>query len=89
MKPGLVGDEFLTRGHQHQKSYCAETYFCLSGKGVILMESSDGDIKALKLEKSQLVYVPPLWLHRSINIEILSSSPYLHTILMRDKIMKF
>ena len=24
MKPGLVGDEFfLTRGHQHQKSYCA------------------------------------------------------------------
>ena len=69
MKPGLVGDEFfLTRGHQHQKAYCAETYFCLSGKGVILMESPDGDIKALKLEKSQLVYVPPLWLHRSVNI---------------------
>ena len=69
MKPGRVGDEFfLTRGHQHQKSYCAETYFCLSGKGVILMESPDGDIKALKLEKSQLVYVPPLWLHRSVNI---------------------
>ena len=69
MKPGLVGDEFfLTRGHQHQKSYCAETYFCLSGKGVILMESPDGDIKALKLEKSELVYVPPLWLHRSVNI---------------------
>ena len=69
MKPGRVGDEFfLTRGHQHQKAYCAETYFCLSGKGVILMESPDGDIKALKLEKSQLVYVPPLWLHRSVNI---------------------
>ena len=69
MKPGRVGDEFfLTRGHQHQKSYCAETYFCLSGKGVILMESPDGDIKALKLEKNQLVYVPPLWLHRSVNI---------------------
>ena len=69
MKPGLVGDEFfLTRGHQHQNVYCAETYFCLSGKGVILMESPDGDIKALKLEKSQLVYVPPLWLHRSVNI---------------------
>ena len=42
MKPGCVGDEFfLTRGHQHQKAYCAETYFCLSGKGVILMESPD------------------------------------------------
>jgi len=69
MKPGLVGDEFfLTRGHQHQKKYCAETYFCLCGKGVILMENPDGEIKAKKLEKGQLVYVPPLWFHRSINI---------------------
>ena len=69
MKPGCVGDEFfLTRGHQHQKAYCAETYFCLSGKGVILMESPDGEIKALKLGKGQLVYVPPFWLHRSVNI---------------------
>ena len=69
MKSGCVGDEFfLTRGHQHQKAYCAETYFCLSGKGVILMESPDGEIKALKLGKGQLVYVPPFWLHRSVNI---------------------
>ena len=69
MKPGRVGDEFfLTRGHQHQKAYCAETYFCLSGKGVILMESPDGEIKALKFGKGQLVYVPPFWLHRSVNI---------------------
>ena len=69
MKPGRVGDEFfLTRGHLHQKSYCAETYFCLSGKGVILMESPDGKLKALKLETGQLVYVPPFWFHRSVNI---------------------
>ena len=69
MKPGRVGDEFfLTRGHQHQKEYCAETYLCLSGKGVILMESPDGEIKALKLAKGQLVYVPPFWFHRSVNI---------------------
>ena len=69
MKPGRVGDEFfLTRGHQHQKAYCAEIYFCLSGKGVILMESPDGEIKALKLDKGQLVYVPPLWIHRSVNV---------------------
>ncbi len=32
------------------------------------MESPDGEIKALKLEKGQLVYVPPLWFHRSVNI---------------------
>ena len=71
MKPGRVGNEFfLTRGHQHQKAYCAETYYCLSGKGVILMESPDGEIKALKLEKGKLVYVPPLWFHRSINIGV-------------------
>ena len=69
MKPGRVGEEFfLTRGHQHERAYCAETYFCLSGKGVILMENPDGEIKALKLGKGKLVYVPPFWLHRSINI---------------------
>ena len=69
MKPGRVGNEFfLTRGHQHQKAYCAETYFCLGGKGVILMESPEGEIKALKFDKGQLVYVPPYWFHRSVNI---------------------
>ena len=69
MKPGRVGDEFfLTRGHQHKKAYCAETYFCLRGIGVLLMESPDGEIKALKLDKGQLVYVPPFWFHRSVNI---------------------
>ena len=69
MKPGRVGDEFfLTRGHQHQKAFCAETYFCLSGKGVILMESPDGEVKALKLDRGKLVYVPPFWFHRSVNI---------------------
>ena len=69
MKPGRVGDEFfLTRGHLHQKAYCAETYFCLRGIGVLLMESPDGEIKALKLDKGQLVYVPPFWFHRSVNI---------------------
>ena len=69
MKPGRVGNEFfLTRGHQHQKAYCAETYFCLRGKCVILMESPEGEIKALKFDKGQLVYVPPYWFHRSVNV---------------------
>ena len=34
MMPGKVGNEFfMTRGHQHQKAECAETYFGLSGEG--------------------------------------------------------
>ena len=32
------------------------------------MESPDGELKALKLETGQLVYVPPFWFHRSVNI---------------------
>ena len=32
------------------------------------MESPEGEIKALKLDKGQLVYVPPFWFHRSVNI---------------------
>ena len=71
MMPGKVGNEFfMTRGHQHQKAECAETYFGLSGEGLLLMESPDGEIEALKLEKGKLVYVTPLWIHRSVKIGV-------------------
>ena len=68
MKPGSVGLEFfMTRGHQHQKAESAETYFGLSGEGVLLLESPDGDVEVREIRKSILVYVPPYWIHRSIN----------------------
>ena len=68
MQPGQVGNEFfLTRGHQHLLADRAETYYCLSGSGLVLMESPAGEAKVLEQVPGQLVYVPPHWIHRSIN----------------------
>ncbi len=68
MMPGKVGKEFfMTRGHQHLKAECAETYFGLSGEGVLLMESPEGDIEVKKIKEEIMVYVPPYWIHRSVN----------------------
>ena len=68
MKPGTVGLEFfMTRGHQHLKAESAETYFGLSGEGVLLLESPDGDVEVQEIREGILVYAPPYWIHRSIN----------------------
>ena len=42
--PGKVGDEyFMTKGHFHTILDTAEVYYCLSGKGYMLMENPEGD----------------------------------------------
>jgi glucose-6-phosphate isomerase len=69
MKPGQVGDEFfLTRGHQHARADRAETYFCQAGRGVMLMEAPDGAVSALEMTPGIMLYVPPFWIHRSVNV---------------------
>ena len=66
--PGKVGKEyFMTRGHSHAKADRAEVYYCLAGKGLMLMESPDGKSKAVTMRPRALVYVPPYWKHRSVN----------------------
>jgi glucose-6-phosphate isomerase len=68
MKPGRVGDEFfLTRGHQHQLADRSEVYHCLAGTGVMLMEHPAGELRVAAMSPRTVVYVPPLWIHRSIN----------------------
>jgi len=67
--PGLIGDEFaVTRGHLHAISDRAELYLCLSGHGVMLLETIDGDSQAIELTAGQAVNVPGQWLHRSVNV---------------------
>lgn len=67
--PGKVGEEFfMTKGHFHEVFDCAETYICLSGKGIMLMETPDGKWAAPVLTPGKMVYVPGGWAHRSVNI---------------------
>lgn len=66
---GSYGDEFaVTRGHLHGISDRAELYYCLSGRGVMLLETVDGDSSTIELTAGKAVNVPGQWIHRSVNV---------------------
>ena len=66
--PGRYGDEFaVTRGHLHSNADRAELYHCLSGRGVMLLETVDGRSEAVPLGPGGAVHVPGHWVHRSVN----------------------
>lgn len=68
MMPGKVGREFfMTRGHIHAKSDRPEIYYGQSGTGVMLMESPAGETRTIVIEPQTVCYVPPFWIHRSVN----------------------
>lgn len=67
--PGKVGDEYaMTRGHIHGLENRAELYHCLSGRGVMLLETITGEVSAVELTPGKSVNVPGHWIHRSVNV---------------------
>jgi glucose-6-phosphate isomerase, archaeal len=69
LNPGKVGSEFfMTRGHLHRRADRPETYYCLSGHGILLMETLEGKVEAAEMWPGSIIYVPPFWIHRSANI---------------------
>ena len=67
--PGRVGEEYaLTRGHLHARADRAELYHCLSGRGVMLLETLSGERRAVPLAPGEAVHVPGHWVHRSVNV---------------------
>ncbi len=69
MAPGKVGREYyLTRGHIHARSDRPEIYHTLSGRGIMQMESPDGETRLVEMGPQDICYVPPFWIHRSVNI---------------------
>ena len=69
MEPGRIGDEFyVTRGHIHATANRPETYYGERGHGLLQMESPEGETVVLEIRPRVLVYVPPYWLHRSVNV---------------------
>ncbi len=67
--PGRYGEEFaVTRGHLHAIPNRAELYYCLSGRGVMLLDTVDGRTSAVELSAGQAVNVPGGWVHRSVNV---------------------
>lgn len=67
--PGKIGDEYyMTKGHFHSILETAEVYHCLNGHGYMMMETPEGDWSAEELTPGAVLYVPPRWAHRSINV---------------------
>lgn len=67
--PGKVGREYyLTKGHYHVKETTAELYVGLSGEGIMLMQTKEGQFSSLPIKPGTMVYVPPFWAHRTVNI---------------------
>ncbi len=58
--PGKIGDEFyMTKGHFHTVLDTAETYYCLQGSGMMVMETPEGDWAVEELRPQRVLYVPP------------------------------
>lgn len=69
MSPGLVGEEFfMTRGHIHGRADRPEIYYGQKGSGLMLLESPEGETRILEVAPQSVCYVPPFWIHRSINV---------------------
>jgi glucose-6-phosphate isomerase len=69
LHPGAVGDEFyMTKGHYHKILDTAEIYYILNGVGYMVMETPEGDCAVEELSDNKVLYVPPRWAHRSVNV---------------------
>lgn len=66
IQPGDIhGEYYMTKGHTHQNP-CAEVYFGLTGKGIVLCEK-DGEVQEFEISPNVLVYCQPNYAHRVIN----------------------
>jgi len=69
LRSGDVGGEFyMTKGHYHEKEEMGELYICLRGRGLLLMQNREGDVKWSEMKRGNIAYVPPGYAHRSINV---------------------
>lgn len=67
--PGKVNEEFfMTKGHYHTVENTAEVYLGIKGKGLILCQTKSGDFEVAEISENRVVYIPPFWAHRAVNI---------------------
>jgi glucose-6-phosphate isomerase len=67
---GRVGNEYyMTKGHFHTIVETAETYYCLAGRGIMIMETPEGTTAVKEIRPGVMLYVPPRWAHRSVNVD--------------------
>ena len=76
LEPGTVGSEYaMTRGHLHAVADRSELYVGLSGHGVMILDTLDGQTEVVEVTPGKAVYVPGHWVHRSVNVGTSGSPP--------------
>ncbi|MBN1642130.1 MAG: glucose-6-phosphate isomerase [Anaerolineae bacterium] len=69
LHPGKVGAEYyMTKGHYHARLETGEVYYCLQGRGMMVMQTPEGEWAVEPLQRGAALYVPPRWAHRSVNV---------------------
>jgi glucose-6-phosphate isomerase, archaeal len=63
----IGGEYFMTKGHHHIRD-TGELYVGMTGQGLMLMESREGEFASEELAPTAAVYVPPGWAHRTVNV---------------------
>ncbi|KYK30365.1 MAG: hypothetical protein AYK23_01170 [Candidatus Proteinoplasmatales archaeon SG8-5] len=68
LMPGKVGDEYyMTKGHYHEDPQSGEVYFGLKGRGLLIMQTKDGETGEIELDPGTIACIRPGWAHRSVN----------------------
>lgn len=63
----INGECNMTRGHFHLDRNCAEFYFGIGGKGLLLLMDENGDMWAEKVFKGSLHHIDGTLAHRLVN----------------------
>lgn len=67
IRPGLVGREYhMTKGHFHTHGG-DEVYLVSEGRGVLVLQSRQGDCRAIDMAPGSMYFVPGQWAHRTVN----------------------
>jgi len=65
--PGTVGREYhMTKGHFHTKDG-DEIYVVVEGRGLLLLQTREGEGRTVEMTPGHMVYVPTGWAHRTVN----------------------
>ena len=70
IQPGTIGGEYyMTKGHFHAAQQDGdEVYLGVSGTGLLLLQSRQGESRAIDLTPGAILYTPLAWAHRTVNV---------------------
>jgi len=70
LQPGLIGNEYyMTKGHFHTIENRAEYYWCIEGKGMLILMDKDRNTWGEAMQPGSLHYIKGFTAHRVANTE--------------------